>query len=564
MSTSLNSPSRTNQAFEASCSSATPGHSISVPGSLSRSMMRFTASAATILSGMPVLCPSPWPGAPSMIGSAIGHARLLRRLRDAVDVGAERDDRLAAAPGGHPGGRDAGDAALHLEAVLLEHAGEVPRGLDLLHAQLPEAEHRVHHLLRHLRPSRPHRVAASAFWAVSLAFSCASAGLAARASSTVNTVTLARVIGVLQSRVEAILPAIGASAGTGRGTRHRARLHRVTGTVPSAADGVQFGAMQSRHFHPVRRFLVGLLLGASSPPPPGLRPLSGQTPAATVFEGARLIDGTGGPAVDNAAIVVSNGRITAVGRAGQVTAPAGATRVSLAGKTVIPALVDAHVHTATVRDQLVDQLRAKAYFGVSAVLSMGLDNTDAAFTVRNETIPGAARLKTAGRGITAPEPGRTDAPYWVTTEAEARKAVQELAARKVDVVKIWVDDRDGKFKKLTPDLYGPVIDEAHKHKLRVSAHIFALEDAKGLLKAGVDIFAHGVRDRDIDDEFIALVKARPNVVLIPNMPDRGVPTDLAWLTGSIPAGSWRSCRRTRSRARRRSRRGPSRAATWRS
>jgi imidazolonepropionase-like amidohydrolase len=265
-------------------------------------------------------------------------------------------------------------------------------------------------------------------------------------------------------------------------------------------------------------------------------PASGQAPAATVFEGVRLIDGLGGPVVDNAVLVVSNGRISAVGRAGQVTVPGIATRVSLAGKTIMPALVDAHVHTATVQEQLVDQLRAKAYFGVSAVLSMGLDNNDVAFTVRNEAIPGAARLRTAGRGITAPEPGRTDAPYWVTSEAEARKAVQELAARKVDVVKIWVDDRDGKFKKLTPDLYGPIIDEAHKHKLRVSAHIFSLEDAKGLLKAGVDIFAHGVRDRDVDEEFIALVKARPNVVLIPNMPDRGVPTDLAWLTGSITAG----------------------------
>ena len=167
---------------------------------------------------------------------------------------------------------------------------------------------------------------------------------------------------------------------------------------------------------------------------------------------------------------------------------------------------------------------------------MGLDNTDAAFTVRNETIPGAARLRTAGRGITAPEPGRTDAPYWVTTETEARKAVQELAAKKVDMVKIWVDDRDGKYKKLSPVLYGPIIDEAHKHKLRVAAHIFALEDAKGLLKAGIDIFAHGVRDTDVDDELIALVKARPNVVLIPNMPDRGVPTDLEWLAGSIPPG----------------------------
>lgn len=265
-------------------------------------------------------------------------------------------------------------------------------------------------------------------------------------------------------------------------------------------------------------------------------PTPAQTPAATIYEGGRLIDGTGAAAIESAALVVSNGRITAVGRTGQVTAPAGATRVNLAGKTLMPALVDTHTHPATAREALVDQLRAKAYFGVSAVLSMGLDNNDVAFTVRAETIAGAARLRTAGRGITMPEPGRSDAPYWITTPAEARKAVQELAARKVDLVKIWVDDRDGKYKKLTPDLYGAVIDEAHKHTLRVAAHIFALEDAKGLLKAGVDIFAHGVRDREVDDEFIAMVKARPNVVLIPNMPDRGVPTDLGWLAGSVPAG----------------------------
>jgi imidazolonepropionase-like amidohydrolase len=267
-----------------------------------------------------------------------------------------------------------------------------------------------------------------------------------------------------------------------------------------------------------------------------LAPALAQTPAATLYEGARLIDGTGAAAVENGAFVVSGGRITAVGRAGQVTASTGAARVSLAGKTVMPALVDTHTHPATERDAVVQQLRAKAYFGVSAILSMGLDNSDVAFAVRGEAIPGAARLRTAGRGITMPEPGRSDAPYWITTEAEARKAVQELAARKVDLVKIWVDDRDGKYKKLSPELYGPIIDEAHTHKLRVAAHIFALEDAKGLLKAGIDIFAHGVRDRDVDDEFIAMVKARPHVVLIPNMPDRGVPTDLGWLAGSIPAG----------------------------
>jgi imidazolonepropionase-like amidohydrolase len=135
-----------------------------------------------------------------------------------------------------------------------------------------------------------------------------------------------------------------------------------------------------------------------------------------------------------------------------------------------------------------------------------------------------------------PEPGRTEAPYWITTPAEGRKAVQELAKQKVDIVKVWVDDRDGKYKKLTPDLYGAVIDEAHKNKLRVTAHLFTLEDAKGLWKAGIDAFAHGVRDRDIDEEFLSMVKKRPAFVLVPNLPDRGVKTDLSWLKASLSAG----------------------------
>lgn len=268
-------------------------------------------------------------------------------------------------------------------------------------------------------------------------------------------------------------------------------------------------------------------------------PTSGQAPAptaVTVYEGARLLDGTGAAPIDKASIVVNGGRITAVGRAGEVTVPAAAARVSLAGKTVMPALIDTHTHPAATRETLVDQLQGKAYYGVGAVLSMGLDASSLAFDVRGETLPGAARLRTAGRGITSPEPGRSDVPYWITTEAEARKAVQELASRAVDIVKIWVDDRDGKYKKLTPALYGPIIDEAHRLGLRVAAHIFALDDAKGLLKAGVDVFAHGVRDRDIDDEFLAMLKARPQVVLIPNLPDRGVSPDYGWLSGSVPAG----------------------------
>jgi imidazolonepropionase-like amidohydrolase len=253
----------------------------------------------------------------------------------------------------------------------------------------------------------------------------------------------------------------------------------------------------------------------------------------TVFEGARVIVGDGRAAIENATIVVNAGKIAQVGRAADVKAPAGATRVSLTGKTVMPTIVDTHVHTSQPRDALTQDLQRRAYYGVSAVMSLGQDTEAAAFEIKAMPIPGAARLFSAGRGMTAPEPGRTMAPYWITTAAEGRKAVQEQAARKVDIIKIWVDDRDGKFKKLTPELYGAIIDEAHRNKLRVTAHLFTLEDAKGLWKAGIDAFAHGVRDRDVDEEFMSMLKTRPAFVLVPNLPDRGVKTDLSWLKESL-------------------------------
>lgn len=251
-----------------------------------------------------------------------------------------------------------------------------------------------------------------------------------------------------------------------------------------------------------------------------------------LYEGARVITGDGS-VIENAAFSVDDGRFVAVGAAGAFSVPVGAKHVDLSGMTVMPTIVDAHVHLSTTREALIGDLQRRAYFGVGAAVSMGSDLDDTPLALRDEVIPGAARFRSAGTGITRPEPGRR-VVHWVNTEDEARQAVRQEAARNVDLIKIWVDDRNGQYEQLTPELYGAVIDEAHAHNLKVSAHIFDLEDAKGLLRAGVDIFAHGVRDQDIDDEFIALVRARPGVVLIPNMPGRGVPTDLSWLAGAVP------------------------------
>ena len=264
-------------------------------------------------------------------------------------------------------------------------------------------------------------------------------------------------------------------------------------------------------------------------------PDAGGGAAVTVFENARLILGDGTAPIEDAVFVVEGDQFTYVGRGPDAQIPEDATRVDLSGKTVMPAIVNTHVHLASTRDERTDQLQHMAYYGAGVVVSLGLDSGDIPFEMRDELVPDGARSRTAGRGITAPEPGRTEVPFWLTNEAEARSAVQELASREVDLIKIWVDERNGQFEKLTPALYGAVIDEAHMHDLLVTAHVFTLEDAKGLLRAGIDAFAHGVRDRDVDDELVALWTDRPNVVLVPNLPNPGVAVDLGWLSGTVPA-----------------------------
>ena len=261
-------------------------------------------------------------------------------------------------------------------------------------------------------------------------------------------------------------------------------------------------------------------------------PVSAQT--VTAYEGARLIVGDG-RVIENATLVVEGTRIAQVGSAADVRVAAGATRLSLAGKTVMPMIVDTHTHLSTTRDGLIRDLKQRAYFGVSGALSLGLDSFEL-LAMRNELIPGAARYFSAGKGITRIEPGR--ATFQINSEAEARKAVQENAAHRADIIKVWVDEREGKVEKVTPAQYAAIIDEAHNRGLRVTAHIFHMDDAKGLMRAGLDAFAHGVRDKDIDEETVSMFKARPYLTLTPNLPDRGVKKDWSWLRAGLPAAEF--------------------------
>ena len=292
---------------------------------------------------------------------------------------------------------------------------------------------------------------------------------------------------------------------------------------------------------------VGLALTAvacSGPAP--------EAPLSTVvaYEGATLITGDGGPPIGGGVLVVDQGVITNVGLAANVTIPEGATVVDLTGKTVMPTLVDLHGHVGYqrglsydeanyTRENLTDELNRYAYYGVGTIVSMGTDPGDLAFQLQAEQQAGTlggARLHTAYRGFARPNAGPGAAAlrasaYGVSTEEEARALGAELAETPADFVKIWVDDRGGRVEKLTPDLYRPIIEEAHARGLQVIAHVFYLEDARELVEAGVDGFAHLVRDVEMDDDLVAAI-VEHDVFVMPNLAisERGRHAELpAWV-----------------------------------
>ena len=292
---------------------------------------------------------------------------------------------------------------------------------------------------------------------------------------------------------------------------------------------------------------------ASEPERPG--PASS---VATAFEGARLITGDGTAPIENSIFIVENDQFTGVGRRGELQVPAGAARVDLTGKTVMPAKVDVHGHLGFenvvdgttskenfTRENLIDHLERYAYLGYSAVLSIAdlaereimpgdhlnvfqaprdpqMPKTgrfpwgDVPLRLQQEVVPGAALFRTAGHGMSWPGAGagghssRNDVMYPVTTEEEARRAVQDYVKNDVAFVKIWVDDREGKLKTLPPSLYRAIIDEARKHNMPVAAHTVKLADAKELYKAGLVGATHlPVRGGEVpDEELVAIIKER--------------------------------------------------------
>jgi len=229
------------------------------------------------------------------------------------------------------------------------------------------------------------------------------------------------------------------------------------------------------------------------------------TPGLQAFVGGRLIDGTGAVAIENGVLVVRDGRIEAVGTSDSVTVPADAEQIDVSGRTLMPGMVNAHGHVNNIEGldqvdyteaQVERQLGLYARYGVTTVFSLGGDGPES-MTVRDRqdsTDLAQARIYVAGNIVTGPSP------------EEAREQVAEVAASGADVVKIRVDDNLGSSTKMTQETYQAVIEAAHEHGLKLTAHMYYLEDAKGLLEAGADLLAHSVRDVAVDDELVTLLR----------------------------------------------------------
>ncbi len=254
-----------------------------------------------------------------------------------------------------------------------------------------------------------------------------------------------------------------------------------------------------------------------------------------VLQDVRLIDGTGAPPRDHVQITITGNTITGIRSSLlRIAFPPNAEVLNLSGKTVIPGLINGHGHLGLVkgtsvspdnytREDIEHQLAQYQRYGVTAVMSLGM-NKDLLYglkTAQGKGELGGSTILTADRGLGSPggmPPVKVgpDQLYRPGTPEEARKDVDEMAARHPDLIKIWIDDNGGKLPKQKPDISAAAIEETHKQHLRIAAHLYYLSDAKQLLEDGIDIIAHSIRDTPVDDAAVSAIKSK-NVYYIPTL-----------------------------------------------
>jgi imidazolonepropionase-like amidohydrolase len=274
--------------------------------------------------------------------------------------------------------------------------------------------------------------------------------------------------------------------------------------------------------------------------------------------------------IENGAFVVRDGQIVALGRTGAVTAPTGAARVDLTGKTVMPTMINAHVHIGYegytswgaenyTAQNVLNHLEREAFYGVGATQSVGSSPLEPSLQFERDQragkfppasrfffMPGMAPPNGGPDAILMKGTSALHAVYEVSNAAEARAAVAMMAGRQLTQVKIWVDDRRGTYPKMTPEVYYAVIDEAHARHMLVQAHAIAMEDQKAVVRAGADVLVHTVANEKLDEELIALLtEKKPYWTTVIGLGDRSEACDGdPFIDQSYPAPALAAIRQT--------------------
>ena len=221
-------------------------------------------------------------------------------------------------------------------------------------------------------------------------------------------------------------------------------------------------------------------------------PTTPAEPADIAIVGAQLIDGTGGEPIPDSVLLIRGDRVVAAGTRADTGVPAEAEVVDGAGKTVIPGLVDMHVHYLGDRDTIDRQFRTQLYFGVTTARSIGADGPEIVplMLEAHAGRPDAPRVFTAGRGFTAPDGFNAALAQQPGSEEDAREMVRQLAGQGVHFVKMWVNAVPEPGTTISPEIRTAIVEEAIANGLVPVAHIDDEADGRQLVEAGLRDFLH--------------------------------------------------------------------------
>ncbi len=262
-----------------------------------------------------------------------------------------------------------------------------------------------------------------------------------------------------------------------------------------------------------------------------------------VIDAARMIDGRGGAPVEPAIVLVEGERITAAGPPERIKIPPGARRISLGARTLLPGLIDAHVHlkgwrSSNPNDVLITPtplaaLRAAAdcrkllQAGFTTVRDCGSSlGPHLRNAIAEREIPGP-RILTSYRGLS--QTGRVETVTWAADTTplrqhadgvdECRKIVREQIGLGAELIKVSITGRvyapqsDPGQTAYTLEEIRAVVEEAHRMGRRVAAHAQATQGIKNGILGGVDSIEHGIY---LDEESCQWMKER-HTALVPTL-----------------------------------------------